>query len=74
MTGVKGKVEFDWKLRCAWKMQAGTMIAQIPDHAVRRRAVGQNDLGTFEYVGSWKSPTLKHDQHPVYNFGKPTLL
>jgi hypothetical protein len=49
-------------------MQAGTVIAQIPDNAVHRRAVGQNDLGALEYFGPWKSPTLKHGQHSNLQF------
>jgi len=36
------------------------VIAQVPDNAVHRPAVGQNDLGALEYFGPWKSPTLKH--------------
>jgi len=66
--GVEGKVEFGRKIRGAWKMQAGTVIAQIPDNAVHRRAVGQNDLGALEYFGPWKSPTLKHGQHSNLQF------
>jgi hypothetical protein len=29
MSGIEGKVEFGRKICGAWKMQAGTMIAQI---------------------------------------------
>jgi hypothetical protein len=32
--------------------------------------VGQNDLGTFEYLSSRKPPTLEHGQHSNYNFGR----
>ncbi len=49
-------------------MQAGTVVAQIPDNAAHRRAVGQNDLGALEYFGPWKSPTLKHGQHSNLQF------
>ena len=55
-------------------MQAGTVIAQIPDDTTDRRAVGQNDLGTFEYFSSRKPPTLRHGQHPIYNFGRLTFV
>ena len=63
MRGVEGMVEFGWKISCARKTQAGTVIARVPNKAVHRRAVGQNDLGALEYFGSRKLPTLKHCQY-----------
>ncbi len=74
MRGVEGMVEFGWKISCARKTQAGTVIARVPNKAVHRRAVGQNDLGTPKYVGPWKSPTLQHDQHSSLQFWQPTLV
>ena len=46
------------------------MIAQISHDTLHRRVVGQNDLGTFEYLSSRKPPTLEHGQHSNYNFGR----
>lgn len=63
MACIEGKVEFGGKVRGAWKMQAGTMIAQIANDTTHGRAAGHNELGTLEYFGPREPPTLEHG-HP----------
>jgi len=38
MSRIEGKVEFGGKVRGAWTMQAGTVIAQIADDTTNRHA------------------------------------
>jgi len=70
MACIEGKVEFDGKLYGAWKMQAGTGIAQIADDTADRRVAGQDELGTLEYFGPRKPPTLTHGQPLNLQFGE----
>jgi hypothetical protein len=62
MSGIEGKVEFGWKVRGARKMQAGTVIAQIADDTIDRRAAGQNEPGALKYFRPRNAPTLNHGQ------------
>jgi hypothetical protein len=54
-------------------MQAGTVIAQIPDDTTDRPAASQNDLGALEDFSSGKPPTLKHGQHSNLHFSQTNL-
>ncbi len=68
MASIEGKLEFDGKVRGAWKMQAGTEIGQVADDTTDRRAAGHNELGSLEYFGPRKLPTLKHGQSSNLQF------
>ena len=62
MACIEGKVEFGGKTRGARKIQAGSVIAQIADHTIDRRVIGQNEPSAPEYFGPRIPPTLEHGQ------------
>jgi hypothetical protein len=61
MAGIESKVEFIGKVRGAWKLQAGTVIAQIADDTGECRMVSQHESGGLEYDRPLKAATLEHD-------------
>jgi hypothetical protein len=70
MSSIEGKVEFGGKVRGAWKMQTGTVIAQIADDTIDRRAAGQNEPGALKYFRPRNAPTLNHGQPSNIQFGE----
>jgi hypothetical protein len=73
---IESKVEFIGKVRGAWKLQAGTVIAQITDDTAQCRMASQHESGGLEYYRPLKAPALEHDlssnpqfdeNHPIPN-------
>ena len=74
MAGIKGKIKFIGKVRGTWKLQAGTMIAQIADHAGEYRMVSQQESGRLAYDRPLNTATLEHDLFQTGNSTKISLF
>jgi hypothetical protein len=68
MARIESKVEFVGKFRGAWKLQAGTAIAQIVDHTRKCRMVSQHENSRLAYDRPLNTATLEHDL-----FSKPVI-
>jgi hypothetical protein len=61
MALIESKVEFIGKSRGTWKLQAGTVIAQIADQTGEYRMVSQHEGGRLAHNRPLNPATLEHD-------------